>query len=103
MDDFYQVGHLAVMETTLPSYNNDLLARVKPETLPYWIRAMVANQLATNGSEWMEVFRQHNSGTYNNMWMVVDYSRFTPGQPLPQGVLTVGEQVPGYFHWEDQT
>jgi hypothetical protein len=35
--------------------------------------------------------------------MVVDYARFSPGKPLPAGVLTVGEQLPGYFHYEDQT
>jgi len=59
--------------------------------------------LATSGAQWMEVFKKYNSGTYNNMWMVVDYARFTPGKPLPEGVLTVGEQLPGYFHYEDQT
>merc|ERR1719401_28124 len=64
---------------------------------------MVANQLATSGPEWMRIFQKHNSGTYNDQWMVVDYSKFTPGEPLPEGVLTVGEQLPGYFHYEDQT
>jgi len=102
-DDFYQVGSLVVMETTLPNYNNDLLERVKPETLLFWIRAMAANQLATSGPEWMDIFMKHNSGTYNNMWMVVDYGLFTPGKPLKEGVLTVGEQLPGYFYYEDQT
>jgi len=102
-DDFYQVGHLVIMETTLPNYNNDLLSLIKPEALPFWLRAMTANHLAESGPGWMETFRRHNSGTYNNMWMVVDYSRFTPGRPLPDGVLTVGEQTPGYFHYEDQT
>uniref|UniRef100_A0A7S4VGZ1 Phospholipase B-like n=1 Tax=Alexandrium monilatum TaxID=311494 RepID=A0A7S4VGZ1_9DINO len=103
MDDFYQVGSLVIMETTLPNYNNELLARVRPESLPFWVRAMVANRLAKSGAAWMEVFKRFNSGTYNNMWMVVDYGRFTPGKPLPSGVLTVGEQLPGYFHYEDQT
>lgn len=103
MDDFYQIGNLVVMETTLPNYNNDLFALVRPEALPFWVRAMVANRLAKSGAQWMDVFQRYNSGTYNNMWMVVDYNRFTPGRPLPAGVLTVGEQLPGYFHYEDQT
>jgi len=102
-DDFYQVGDLVIIETTLPNYNNDLFSLVKPEALPFWIRAMAANQLAKSGPEWMDIFQRHNSGTYNNMWMVVDYGKFTPGRPLPEGVLTVGEQIPGYFHYEDQT
>jgi len=102
-DDFYQVGNLVIVETTLPNYNNDLFALIRPQALPFWVRAMVANRLANSGVQWMEVFKKYNSGTYNNMWMVVDYARFTPGRPLPSGVLTVGEQLPGYFHYEDQT
>lgn len=102
-DDWYQMGNLVVIETTLPNYNNDLFKLISPESLPFWIRAMTANQLATSGPEWMEIFKKHNSGTYNCMWMAVDYSKFTPNEPLQEGVLTVGEQLPGYFHYEDQT
>jgi len=103
MDDYYQMDKLVAIETTNSNYNNDLFKSVTPESLPYWIRAMSANYLATSGAEWMDTFKKYNSGTYNNMWMVVDYGKFTPGQPLPDGVLTVGEQLPGYFHYEDQT
>lgn len=102
-DDFYQIGDLVVMETTNPNYNNELFALVTAKALPYWLRAMTANFLASSGPEWMEIFQRHNSGTYNNMWMVIDYSKFTPGKPLLLGTLTVGEQLPGYFHYEDQT
>eukprot|EP00928_Gymnodinium_smaydae_P088578 TRINITY_DN72649_c0_g1_i1.p1 TRINITY_DN72649_c0_g1~~TRINITY_DN72649_c0_g1_i1.p1 ORF type:complete len:284 (+),score=23.56 TRINITY_DN72649_c0_g1_i1:1-852(+) len=35
--------------------------------------------------------------------MVVDYSKFRPREPVREGLLTVGEQVPGHFHYEDQT
>ncbi|KAK8765066.1 hypothetical protein V5799_032324, partial [Amblyomma americanum] len=31
---------------------------------------------------------------YNNQWMVVDYKKFVPGQPLPDGLLYVLEQLP---------
>merc|ERR1719272_1510458 len=102
-DDFYQVEKVVVLETTTTVYNHELLAAAKPQALPYWIRAMTANYLAKTGPEWMNVFQKHNSGTYNNMWMVVDYSKFTPGLPLPNGLFTVGEQLPDYFHFEDQT
>jgi len=102
-DDFYQVGHLAVMETTTSVFNNDIYDLIKPEAFPFWIRVMTAHRLATNGPEWMEVFKKHNGGTYNNMWMVVDYSKFTPYQALVEGTFTVGEQLPDYFHYEDQT
>lgn len=103
MDDFYQMDHLVAIETTNSNYNNNLFKAVTPQSLPYWIRAMAANYLAKTGPEWMEIIKTYNSGTYNNMWMVIDYSKFTPGQPLSEGVLTVGEQLPGYFHYEDQT
>lgn len=102
-DDFYQVGDLLVTETTLPNYNKDMLELVQPEALPFWVRAMTANYLAKSGPQWMEIFKRHNSGTYNNQWMVVDYGKFSPGKPLLEGLLTVGEQTPGYFHYQDQT
>mmetsp|Transcript_26334 Transcript_26334/g.73628 ORF Transcript_26334/g.73628 Transcript_26334/m.73628 type:complete len:590 (-) Transcript_26334:224-1993(-) len=102
-DDFYQVENLVVMEATLPDWNAALLEAVSPRPLPCWIRAMTSSYLAKSGPDWMRTFSMHNSGTYNNMWMVVDYSKFTPGRPLPEGVLTVGEQLPGYFYFEDQS
>ena len=44
------------------------------------------------------------SGTYNNQWMIVDFKLFkNASYELVNGVLTVLEQVPGNFHWEDQT
>ena len=98
-----QVGNLTVTETTLPSYNHALFGAVTPKSVPYWIRAMVANQQATSGAEWMEAFARHNSGTYNNAWIVVDFAKFIPGKPLREGLLTVGEQLPEFFYFEDAT
>jgi hypothetical protein len=40
----------------------------------------VANRLAVDGKSWTKIFRRHNSGTYNNQWMVVDYKRFLPNK-----------------------
>lgn len=106
-DDFYLVTgprtQLVVLETTNPSYNASAFDLVTPRSVLYWQRVMAANYLATSGAEWMELAGRHNSGTYNNMWMVVDYSRFTPGQPLVEGTLWVGEQAPGWWHATDQT
>ena len=64
---------------------------------------MAANGLASSGPEWMDLFARHNSGTYNNMWMVLDYKLFMRGSPLKANTFWVGEQTPGYWHAEDQT
>ncbi len=37
------------------------------------MRAIIANLLATTGTEWAATFSKYNSGTYNNQWMIVDY------------------------------
>lgn len=39
---------------------------VQPDSLMSWIRVMVANRMAANGSDWATIFALHNSGTYNN-------------------------------------
>eukprot|EP00929_Paragymnodinium_shiwhaense_P001857 TRINITY_DN102069_c0_g1_i1.p1 TRINITY_DN102069_c0_g1~~TRINITY_DN102069_c0_g1_i1.p1 ORF type:complete len:622 (+),score=159.61 TRINITY_DN102069_c0_g1_i1:130-1995(+) len=104
VDDFYQMGNgLVVTETTISNFNNELMLKVQPSSLPFWLRVMAANFLAQSGPDWMETFKKHNSGTYNNLWMVVDYNKFKPGEPLVEGLFTAGEQIPGYFHYEDQT
>lgn len=65
---------------------------------------MVANRLADNPAEWVDIFKLHNSGTYNNQWMIVNYAAFQPGSPLPsKDVLHVLEQMPGYVVHDDLT
>lgn len=39
------------------------------------------------------------AGTYNNQYMVVDLKRFSPGQPLKEGLLTIVEVIPGACAW----
>jgi hypothetical protein len=89
MDDFYTLPspsqRLAVMETTNPLYNTSLLDQVTPRSLWYWSRVLAANRVATDGAGWVDLFSKHNSGTYNSMWMVVDYKRFIPHTPLLRG------------------
>lgn len=108
VDDFYVVsgfGNMAVMETSEDIYNATLLNMLKPETMLSWTRAIIANRLADTGSSWAELFSLQRSGTYTNMWMVLDFARFTAGQaPSPEGgLLTVLEEVPGYIHYKDLT
>jgi len=103
-DDFYiSSANLVIMETTNNVFNQSLYVHVTPETVPYWIRVMVANRLATSGEEWSNIFAQYNSGTYNNQYQIVDNKLFAAGQPLPPNVLWITEQIPGYVVAADQT
>lgn len=101
-DDDWMVAyptHLVFTETTIENNNRTLWKYVVADQVVLeWTRAMLANRLARSGPEWTAWFSQHNSGTYNNMWHVLDYKLFTPGKPLPtHGLLTVLEQMPGPF------
>ncbi|KAL6068912.1 Phospholipase B-like [Balamuthia mandrillaris] len=100
-DDFYVLSSgLTVLETTNGIYNDSLYEAVKPEgSVLCWMRVMVANLLARNGTEWTDIFALHNSGTYNNQWMIVDYNLFAKVQQqqssLLPNTLRILEQIPG--------
>jgi len=94
-----------VTETTIENNNKTLWNYVVPEgSLLYWVRNWISNRLATKGTEWMSIFSQFNSGTYNNEWMIVDYKLFQPGSPLQPGTFSVLDQMPGpYLQSADMT
>ena len=104
-DDFYARGDgLVAMETTNGIYNRSLLtpyALLPAEAALSWQRAMVANWLAEGGQDWTDLFRKHNSGTYNNQWMALDGGRARrqmaapPPHAAPSGWLWILEQIPG--------
>ncbi|XP_043924205.1 putative phospholipase B-like 2 [Protopterus annectens] len=104
-DDFYiSSSGLVTLETTIGNNNPALWKYVQPEgTVLEWIRNMVANRLASTGSEWASVFKRFNSGTYNNQWMIVDYKYFSPGKPVKRNLFTVLEQIPGFIVSDDKT
>jgi hypothetical protein len=93
------------METTICNDNEALWKYVQPTNSVFEaIRTVVANRLATSGSQWAQIFSQYNSGTYNNQWMIVDYNLFTPGASwLNDGLLYVLEQIPGMIMKKDVT
>jgi len=103
LDDFYTISSgLTSLETTLFVYNKALYDQNSPSG-QLWepVRVMVANRLATTGKQWVELFSKHNSGTYNNQWMVVDYKKARQGSWT--GVLWVVEQIPGSLVSRDMT
>jgi len=104
-DDYYVTGqNLVVMETTNEIFNHSLYTNyVLPTTVPFWIRVVVANRMATGGAEWSNTFAKFNSGTYNNQYQIVDYKLFTPGKSIQANTLWICEQVPGFIVAEDMT
>jgi len=62
--------------------------------------------MARNGKEWAQIFSKYNSGTYNNQFMIVDYNKFKIGtkpSELPNDLLWILEQMPGYTESADMT
>uniref|UniRef100_A0A915E929 Phospholipase B-like n=1 Tax=Ditylenchus dipsaci TaxID=166011 RepID=A0A915E929_9BILA len=105
-DDFALLSSgLAVTETTINIFNNSLFDNIQPYgQLHCWVRAIVANLLARSAREWCKIFSQHNSGTYNNQWNVLDYKNFHPGKELPNfGLFYVLEQTPGVIKYKDMS
>lgn len=104
-DDFYIADSgLLVIETTMTVLNESLYDYVKAQNLFTWLRAIHATWVAHNGSEWTETFIKHNSGTYNNQYLIVDSNKFVPFQKPTEDLLWVIEQYPGpYWKREDIT
>lgn len=68
------------------------------------MRNTISNRLARNGSEWVNIYSQHESGTYNNQFMVVDYKKLSSdGKQLNDGFLHILEQLPTLIVAKDKT
>jgi len=52
-----------ITETTIANHNSSLWQRLSPHTVLDWVRNMVANRLASSGTQWMSVYQRYNSGT----------------------------------------
>lgn len=97
-DDFYVTDSgLFVFETTLNNYNKTLYERVTPNAVFTWLRAIRATWVSTNGSDWCNNFIMHNSGTYNNQYVIVDSNKFERGKKPDKDLLWVIEQLPGEY------
>lgn len=104
LDDLYLTGGgLAVMETTNDVLDLSLYSHTSHDALLAWQRVRAALAVATDGKSWVEAMCRHNSGTYNNQYMVLDLPRFSPGHPLAPGLLWVMEQLPGRCVSGDRT
>ncbi|KAJ7370826.1 Phospholipase B-like 1 [Desmophyllum pertusum] len=96
LDDFYIMDSgLIMLQTTNSMFNDSLLKDVTPQSLLAWHRVRLANVMAHNGKEWGEVYKQYNSGTYNNQYMILDLKQVELKKTLLTGALWVVEQIPG--------
>jgi len=105
-DDYYLLDSgLVITETTISMLTDEPYDKLQDNLtqVPDFMRIMVANRLARSGTHWAELMTQSATGTYSSQWMAVDYNKFTPGEHLKPGVLTVIEQVPGMSHTEDMS
>ncbi|KAF8357984.1 hypothetical protein PRIPAC_92979 [Pristionchus pacificus] len=105
VDDFMLTSSkLAIFETTISNYNKKIMNHTTPSTLLCWVRSQLATRLSSSAEEWAVTFSRHNSGTYNNQWVIVDYKKFRPGaHKLQRGLIHVLEQLPGYVQHADMT
>eukprot|EP00656_Telonema_subtile_P016755 TRINITY_DN18880_c0_g1_i1.p1 TRINITY_DN18880_c0_g1~~TRINITY_DN18880_c0_g1_i1.p1 ORF type:complete len:537 (+),score=49.71 TRINITY_DN18880_c0_g1_i1:73-1683(+) len=100
--DFYRTSAgLTVTETSIDVLNSSLFSLVHPQSMLSWARAMLANRLSDTAADWIATQLKYNSGTCNNQWIAVDFKRFTPGKPVPEGTLWISETMPGNYASED--
>jgi hypothetical protein len=103
-DDFFILdSHLVVTETSNSVLDSKVWDVVVPQAALSWQRVLVANWLSSSGAEWAQWIQKHNSGTYNNQYIVVDLNKFSPGSELQPGLLTIVEQMPGLVMSGDLT
>jgi hypothetical protein len=107
IDDFYITDtDLYVAETTNQVFNEDLYDNLTHESLLSWVRVLLANRLSDNGREWFEIFKENNSGTYNNQFQILDLKLInydTVVKEIEDNALWIIEQMPGYVHGEDKS
>lgn len=94
---------MIVTETSNTVYDASLFHLATNQAALSWHRVRIANMLAEDGASWAEYIGTHNSGTYNNQYMVVDLKRFAPFTELKSGLLTVIETLPGSSTSADMT
>jgi len=104
IDDFYMMDSgLVMLQTTNAIINQTLYDYINPYSLLAWQRVRLANSMASDGKMWVDIISAHNSGTYNNQYMVIDLKKFRVGVGLMDGALWVAEQIPGQVESADET
>ena len=105
-DDFYYTSKgLVVIETTNANYNESSYDLITEESLLCWQRVQISNRMSESAKEWTDIFAQYNSGTYNNMYMVLDTKKIEFGNytKIDENALMIIETMPGLVEANDVT
>lgn len=102
-DDFYALprSKLVVMETTNGVMDKSVYANVTYQSLLTWQRVPIANTLADNAENWVDIMTRYNSGTYANQWMALDLKQFSGAHS--KNLLYILEVAPGIAVKNDVT
>ena len=106
LDDFYinSKSNLIVIETTNIFFNQTLYDYIHPNNILCWQRVIIANFLSNSSFEWTQHFSKYNSGTYNDMFMILDMKKVN----LEKGIIEdksfyIIETLPNYIFINDIT
>ncbi|XP_077979884.1 phospholipase B-like 1 [Glandiceps talaboti] len=104
LDDYYLMDNgLVMIQTSNNVFNSSLYETVVPQSVLAWLRVRAANMLAHNGKEWADVIATHNSGTYNNQYMILNLNLIQLNKTIQDNALWVVEQIPTLVEAGDQT
>jgi hypothetical protein len=66
---------LVTMETTNDVFDHSLYNALTPQSVLSWMRAIVANRMATGGRQWTDLFARENSGAQHSLlWPKLSFS-----------------------------
>ena len=104
-DDFYVTSNdLSIIETTNSNMNVSIYKEISYNSLLNWQRVQIANRLSTNAKEWTEHFAYNQSGTYNNMYMVLDMKKVDLEKKIIENdAMKIIETLPKYYVINDIT
>ena len=104
-DDFYVTSNdLSIIETTNSNMNVSIYKEISYNSLLNWQRVQIANRLSTNAKEWTEHFSYNQSGTYNNMYMVLDMKKVDLEKKIIENdAMKIIETLPKYYVINDIT
>ena len=104
-DDFYVTSNdLSIIETTNSNMNVSIYKEITYNSLLNWQRVQIANRLSTNAKEWTEHFAYNQSGTYNNMYMVLDMKKVDLEKKIIENdAMKIIETLPKYYVINDIT